>query len=165
MRSGYSAAPSQHAEPAKAMADMVRPTSLAYYLRMQPDNREAARSQLPAEQVDLAVEVFRMLADATRVQLLWALVDHELSVNDLADQVGKAATSVSQHLAKLRMARLVRTRREGTQVFYRLENDHIAQLVRDAIYNAEHAGSGVPGHHRGDGYVPVDRRSAGGRTT
>ena len=69
------------------------------------------------EQADLVVEVFRMLADSTRVQLLWALADRELAVNELAGRVGKPGPSVSQHLAKLRMARLVRTRREGTQVF------------------------------------------------
>lgn len=91
-----------------------------------------------------------MLADPTRVQILWALVDRELSVNDLADHVGKPAPSVSQHLAKLRMARLVRTRRDGTQVIYRLENEHVKQLVTDAVFNAEHAGPGIPGHHRSD---------------
>ena len=74
----------------------------------------------------------------------------ERSVNDLADHVGKPAPSISQHLAKLRMARLVRTRREGTSVFYRLENDHVRQLVLDAVFNAEHAGPGVPGHHQQD---------------
>ena len=89
-----------------------------------------------------------MLADATRVQLLWALVEREHSVNDLAERLGKPAPSVSQHLAKLRMARLVRTRREGNQVIYRLENDHVRQLVADAVYNAEHAAGGVPAHHR-----------------
>ncbi len=91
-----------------------------------------------------------MLADATRVQLLWALIGGELRVNDLAVRVGKPAPSVSQHLAKLRMARLVRTRREGTQVFYRLENEHVGRLLTDAVFNAEHAAGGVPPHHRGD---------------
>ncbi|AWK72219.1 ArsR family transcriptional regulator [Rhodococcus oxybenzonivorans] len=114
---------------------------------MNADNG-SCRRRLPDDQVDLVVEVFRMLADSTRVQVLWALVDRELSVNDLAEHVGKPAPSVSQHLAKLRMARLVRTRKEGTQVIYRLENDHIRQLVTDAVFNAEHAGPGVPGHHR-----------------
>jgi DNA-binding transcriptional ArsR family regulator len=104
---------------------------------------------LPEEQVELAVEVFRMLADGTRVRLLWALVDSELSVTDLAAAVGKPGPAVSQHLAKLRMARLVRTRREGNQVFYRIENDHVARLVLDAIHNAEHATDGVPSHHSG----------------
>lgn len=105
---------------------------------------------MPAkEQVDLAVEVFRMLSDATRVQLLWALLDGERPVNELADAVGKPSAGVSQHLAKLRMARLVSTRRQANQVFYRIESEHVRQLVADAIYQAEHATSGIPEHHQG----------------
>lgn len=99
---------------------------------------------VPEEQVDLAVEVFRMLADATRVRLLWALLDSELAVNDLAQALGKPANAVSQHLAKLRMAHLVRTRREGTRVFYRIENEHVRQLVRDAMSHVDHAIGGAP---------------------
>src|SRR6478609_12245990 len=113
-------------------------------------DRQVCGRRLSDEQADLVAEVFRMLADATRVQLLWALADRELSVNDLAARVGKPAPSVSQHLAKLRMAHLVRTRREGTQVFYRLENEHVRQLVTDAVHNAEHATAGVPAHHLDD---------------
>jgi DNA-binding transcriptional ArsR family regulator len=121
---------------------------------MNADKQVRSR-RLADEQADLVVEVFRMLADATRVQLLWAMADGEMSVNDLAARVGKPAPSVSQHLAKLRMARLVRTRREGTQVFYRLENEHVGQLVTDAVYNAEHAAGGVPAHHLDGGDVRV----------
>jgi len=91
-----------------------------------------------------------MLADGTRVRLLWAMIDGELPVNGLASRVGNPATSASQHLAKLRMTRLVTTRREGTQIFYRLDNEHVAQLVTDAVHNAEHAGPGIPGHHLAD---------------
>lgn len=106
---------------------------------------------MPArEQVDLAVEVFRMLSDATRVQLLWAMLDGEVAVNELADAVGKPAAGVSQHLAKLRMARLVGTRRQANQVFYRIESEHVRQLVEDAVHQAEHAAGGVPEHHRAD---------------
>uniref|UniRef100_UPI003F972D62 ArsR/SmtB family transcription factor n=1 Tax=Mycobacterium sp. TaxID=1785 RepID=UPI003F972D62 len=88
------------------------------------------------------------LADPTRIRVLWALTYGELAVNELAEQLDKPAPSVSQHLAKLRMARLVRTRREGTTILYSLDNDHIGQLVTDAVFNAEHAGPGVPRHHR-----------------
>jgi len=102
-----------------------------------------------------------MLADPTRVQVLWALVDRELSVNELAEFVDKPAPSVSQHLAKLRMARLVCTRRAGTTIFYTIENEHVRQLVNDAVFNAEHAGPGVPAHHRGD-VSPLPSRKAGG---
>jgi DNA-binding transcriptional ArsR family regulator len=102
--------------------------------------------------------VVRILADATRVQVLWALVRGEMSVNDLAGHVGKPTPSVSQHLAKLRMARLVRTRRGGTTMFYCLDNEHIGQLVTDVVFNAEHAGPGVPGHHR-DAAEPANLHS------
>lgn len=121
---------------------------MVYYLRMNADNQVPA--PLADDQVRLVVEVFRMLADPTRVQLLWALSACELSVNELAERVGKPAPSVSQHLAKLRMARLVQTRRAGTTIFYSLENEHVRQLVVDAVHNAEHAGPGVPAHHRQD---------------
>ena len=110
----------------------------------------AGSDQLPDDQANLIVEVVRMLADATRIRVLWALTDGESSVNELAEMAGKSAPSVSQHLAKLRMARLVRTRREGTTIFYSLENEHVRQLVIDAVFNAEHAGPGVPSHHRAD---------------
>lgn len=102
------------------------------------------------EQVDLAVEVFRMLADPTRVRILWVLLDTERAVNEIVEILGKPQSAVSQHLAKLRLARLVLPRKEGSQVFYRLANDHVRQLVADAVHHAEHAGPGVPAHHRGD---------------
>ena len=111
---------------------------------------KAWTESLPEDQANLIVEVFRMLADATRIRVLFALTGGELSVNELAAKVGKPAPSVSQHLAKLRMARLVRTRRAGTTIHYSLENEHVRQLVVDAVYNAEHAGPGVPSHHRDD---------------
>lgn len=92
-----------------------------------------------------------MLADATRIRIILALRDHgELSVNLLADLVDKAPPSVSQHLAKLRLARIVATRQESTKVFYRLENEHARQLVADAIFQAEHSLGGTPRHHHTD---------------
>src|SRR4051812_24871026 len=81
----------------------------------------SADADWPTSRPTWLLRCFGCSPDATRIQLLWALADRELSVNDLAGRVGKPSPSVSQHLAKLRMARLVRTRREGTQVFYRLE--------------------------------------------
>jgi DNA-binding transcriptional ArsR family regulator len=120
---------------------------------------------LPADQVALAVEVFRMLAEGTRIQILWALVDGEMSVNELAETIGKPGPSVSQHLAKLRMGRLVRTRRDGTQIFYQLENDHVRHLITDGIYNAEHAGPSVPAHHAGTEITAVGAAAARPRRT
>ena len=106
--------------------------------------RERADEQI----VELAVEVFTMLADATRVRIVLALQDGELSVSTLADLVGKSPTAVSQHLAKLRLARIVATRHEANRVYYRLANEHARRLVADAIDQAEHSVDDHPGHHR-----------------
>ncbi|HKU11618.1 MAG TPA: metalloregulator ArsR/SmtB family transcription factor [Sinomonas sp.] len=101
-----------------------------------------------SQYVDLAVEVFSMLADATRVRVILALRTHgELSVNHLADVVGKAPAAVSQHLAKLRLARMVAVRQDGTRAFYRLADEHASRLVNEAIFQAEHSLGGVPRHH------------------
>ncbi|MDN5726620.1 MAG: metalloregulator ArsR/SmtB family transcription factor [Propionibacteriales bacterium] len=103
--------------------------------------------------MELAVEIFALLADATRVRIILALRDSdELSVNSLAEIVGKSPASVSQHLAKLRMARIVSTRQEGVRVFYRLDSQHVRTLVADAIFQAEHTlDPGAPRHHARSG--------------
>jgi len=121
-------------------------------------------TELPSqEELDLAVEVFRMLSDGTRLSLLWCLRDEELSVGELAVRVGKAPAAVSQQLAELRMALVVQTRRDGKTIYYRLENDHARQLVLDGIRHAEHQGPEVPAHHRAEGSVRQLPASGKGR--
>lgn len=107
----------------------------------------------PDERVELAVEIFSMLADATRVRILLALRAGELSVGDLSEQLGKAAPSVSQHLAKLRLARIVAARHEGNRVFYRRSDDHALQLVVDAMHQAEHSLGVAPPHAQHDAHA------------
>lgn len=114
---------------------------------MNADN-DACSLGTDSQYVELAVEVFSMLADATRVRIILALRGGEMAVGALAEAVGKSPAAVSQHLAKMRLARMVSTRQEGTRVLYRLENEHARQLVADAIFQAEHALGGEPAHHR-----------------
>lgn len=98
--------------------------------------------------VTLAVEVLRVLADPTRLQLAGLLLDEERSVTQLATALDKPVPGISQHLAKMRMARLVTTRKQGTSVLYRVENGHVRQLVVDTIGHVEHLLDAVPAHHR-----------------
>lgn len=114
---------------------------------MDVDCRERM-ARLPDDRVYLVTELFRMLADDTRVQILWSLADSECSVNELAVALAKPAATVSQHLAKLRGARLVRTRRLGNRVIYRLESDHVRRVVIDAVLNAAHACLDHPSYYR-----------------
>lgn len=117
-------------------------------MRMNADTRNGLGVDTPY--VDLAVEVFSMLADATRVKIILALRQEERSVNELAELVGKSPAAVSQHLAKLRLARIVDTRHVAQRVFYRLANEHAQQLVTDAIYQAQHSVDAIPPHHMED---------------
>jgi DNA-binding transcriptional ArsR family regulator len=102
------------------------------------------------EQVHLAAEGFRMLADPTRIKILWALLHGESSVACLADLVGAAPTAVSQHLAKLRLAGLVKGRRDGTFVYYSAADEHVQRLLDEALFHADHADRALsddaPGH-------------------
>jgi DNA-binding transcriptional ArsR family regulator len=95
--------------------------------------------QMPAdEQAHLAAESLRLLADATRIKILWALLQGESSVTCLAELVGATTTAVSQHLAKLRLAGLVRGRREGTFVYYTAADAHVRNLLAEALGHAQH---------------------------
>lgn len=108
-------------------------------------------------QVDQAVDTLKLLADPTRLRILWALLHGEHSVNRLAEHVGAQPAAVSQHLAKLRLARLVRTRREGTRVYYLAQNDHVRHIVEEALFHANHVVEGLVDH---DGRPRPSRRGA-----
>ena len=91
-----------------------------------------------ARQVEVAVDMLKLMADPTRLRILHALSHGEHSVNELADHVGAQPAAVSQHLAKLRLAQVVRTRRDGTRMFYETQDVHVRQLVDEALYHADH---------------------------
>lgn len=96
-----------------------------------------------------AAETFKLLTDPTRIKLLWVLQQGERSVGDLAERVGASPTVVSQHLAKLRLAGLVTTRREATYVYYSSSSEHVHLLLAEALSYAEHAtGTRPGGSHR-----------------
>jgi len=80
-----------------------------------------------------AAEVFQLLATPGRLHLLWLLADGEYDVTTLASALGGTKAAISQHLAKLKLADWVDSRREGRHVFYRATDPHIITLVHQAI--------------------------------
>ena len=71
-------------------------TAHTYYLHMSEDMKTCTFG-VDSDYVDLAAEVFALLADPTRIRIILSLRDGEMSVKDLADIVGKRPTAVSQH--------------------------------------------------------------------
>ena len=102
--------------------------------------------ELDPAQVAAAVQSFALLADPTRVKMLWALRDAELDVATLAGVAGCRPTVASQHLSKLRFAGLVEGNRDGQRVVYQLRGAHIRALLIEALFQAEHHVTGIPTH-------------------
>lgn len=99
-----------------------------------------------ADRLAAATTTLRMLADPVRLHILWTLTNGEADVTDLTAVTGAARTSVSQHLAKLRMTGLVTTRKDGRRVIYSLADGHLIRLVTEALNHADHAVTGEPTH-------------------
>ena len=115
------------------------------------------QERLPDDNVvDAATTILGMLADATRLRLMARLRHGEQDVTALTAAVGAARPAVSQHLGKLRLAGLVRVRRDGRRQVYALTDAHVGRLVTEAIYTAEHRVSARPAHHD-PAAVPVQR--------
>ena len=89
-----------------------------------------------------AADALKLLAEPTRLQLLFLLIDAEFNVTQLVSLTGASRTVVSQHLAKLRLGGLVSSRKEGRNVLYRIADGHV--LVPGALNLVLH----VVDHHR-----------------
>jgi DNA-binding transcriptional ArsR family regulator len=125
------------------------PSPGVYVVMYARDNESGAnllQEQPTGAQVEAAVEAFRMLSDATRLRLMWLLASGEYDVGSLAEAIAVARPSVSQHLAKLRLAGLVHARRDGRRVLYRARDSHVRNLIGEALFHADHEVSGIPRH-------------------
>ncbi|MCQ8190283.1 ArsR/SmtB family transcription factor [Streptomyces rugosispiralis] len=77
-----------------------------------------------------AAASFGLLASAARLHIMWALAQGESDVTHLADRVGGALPAISQHLTKLKLAGLVRSRREGRRQVYFVDDPDVVTVVR-----------------------------------
>jgi ArsR family transcriptional regulator, virulence genes transcriptional regulator len=81
-----------------------------------------------------AASLMKILANENRLMLLCTLIENELSVGELHQSIDLSQSALSQHLASLREAGLVATRREGQTIFYRLQGDkamRVIEVLRD----------------------------------
>jgi len=99
--------------------------------------RTTPRPPLSDESAVALADTFKVLGDTTRIRILDALSRAELCVHDIADRVGLSESAVSHQLALLRGTRLVRTRRNGRQIFYTLDDQHIVGLFAQGLEHVE----------------------------
>jgi len=82
-----------------------------------------------AQLYDLA-DLFKIFGDSTRLGILFSLIEGEKKVCDIADSLGMTLSAISHQLRTLKQARLVNTRREGKNIFYSLDDDHVSGILR-----------------------------------
>jgi ArsR family transcriptional regulator len=93
--------------------------------------------RLSARALDRAVRLFKALGDEARLRTLEMLVGREACVSELAEATGERVSTVSHRLRLLRTEGLVSRRREGRHIFYALADQHVIELVRNALDHAE----------------------------
>ena len=91
--------------------------------------REVQEKLQPKEEYLELAALFKMFGDGTRVQILHALEQSEMCVCDLAVLLGITKSAVSHQLKALRLANLVKFRRDGQTVYYSLADDHVKQIL------------------------------------
>lgn len=101
------------------------------------DEEKVKRIKPKINDVEGIEEIFKALADPTRLKIAYALtLTKELCVHDVASIINASTSTASHHLRLLRDMKLAKHRREGKMVFYSLDDDHVRQLVYIAIVHA-----------------------------
>lgn len=94
--------------------------------------KQACDKMFSADEFEDMSMLFKMFADATRLKIMKALLEHEMCVCDLAALLNMTHSAVSHQLASLKKMRLVRSSKSGKNVYYNLADEHIEQIISTA---------------------------------
>lgn len=81
------------------------------------------------EQFEALAELFKVFGDTTRIKILYVLFQEELCVYDIAEKLSMTQSAISHQLKVLRQAKLVKSRRDGKQILYSLDDEHVAHII------------------------------------
>ncbi len=82
-------------------------------------------------------ELFRSFSDSSRVRILFALSQEEMNTTTLAETLKISESAISHHLRGLRQMRIVQSRREGKEVYYRIDDEHIIALFQQGVRHVQ----------------------------
>lgn len=95
-------------------------------------------TELDEETLFIVSQTFKALSDPTRIRILYLLSCGEYSVNGIAERLGLLQSTVSHQLRFLKNLRLVKSRREGTTIYYSPEDQHVMDVLQQMIHHAQH---------------------------
>lgn len=106
--------------------------------QIHPEALEKVRSLLPTDErlYDLA-ELFKIFGDSTRLKILYALLEGELCVCDLAGLMAVSQSAVSHQLRVLKNSKLVKFRRSGKTIYYSLADSHVESMLSQGMEHIE----------------------------
>ncbi|MDD7114270.1 MAG: metalloregulator ArsR/SmtB family transcription factor [Lachnospiraceae bacterium] len=100
---------------------------------------EQVRKNMPKDQeVDQVVSFYKVLGDKTRLRILYALKEQEMCAGDIAVLLDMTKSAVSHQLAVMRNMHQIKSRREGKNVFYSLDDEHIVDILEEALVHMAH---------------------------
>ena len=97
---------------------------------MSDINENNNESQIDEEILFELADLFKVFGDSTRIRIMNLISDNELSVNAIAASLNMEQSTISQQLRVLRQNKLVRIRRDGKQIFYALNDDHVKKIIQ-----------------------------------
>ncbi|MBR2182007.1 MAG: winged helix-turn-helix transcriptional regulator [Acidaminococcaceae bacterium] len=100
--------------------------------------KKVQAQMLEEKQLSAVSEFFKVLGDETRMKIIHALAHEELCVTDLAAALGMTQSAVSHQLKLLRMANQVKARREGKSIYYSLDDQHVIDILNEALTHIRH---------------------------
>ena len=103
------------------------------------DAVEEVLSKMPNEDIfNHLADLFKLIGDTTRCKILFALDQKEMCVCDLSNVLNMTKSSVSHQLATLRRSGVVKCRKNGKEVYYNLDDDHIVKLFEIGLQHINH---------------------------
>ena len=100
---------------------------------------ESTLKRMPDDNIfNKLAEFFKIIGDTTRTRILFALDQNEMCVCDIANVLGMSKSSISHQLGTLRRSGIVKCRKEGKEVFYMLDDEHIKKVFEIGIEHIEH---------------------------
>ena len=96
------------------------------------------KNEIPDDETTTRLsEMFKVFGDNTRIRILWALFDKELCVYDIANVLSMSQSAISHQLKTLKQARLIKSRRDGKNAFYSIDDEHVKKIIEQMLIHIE----------------------------
>lgn len=109
-------------------------------------NKACPRSNVNIDTLFDLAELFKVFGDSTRIRIISALMDGEMCVYHLSEKLGAGQSTISHQLRILRAAGLVRPRREGKEIYYSLDDEHVEEIYSAGLSHILHKNNGYAVH-------------------